>query len=162
MRELDWWNEIQVNHALKITFVPAQHFSARGLFDQRKSLWGGYMIENRGRRLYFAGDTGYSTHFSDIRIRLGTPDIALLGIGSYEPRWFMKPIHMNPAEAVCASSGSGQQAKYRHAFWYIPANNRGNQADPRRDLKLALSESRIPENQFITLQEGETRSFPAD
>ncbi len=97
VRELDWWDAIQFNDALKITFVPAQHFSARGLFDRQKSLWGGYVIESHGRRIYFAGDTGYSTHFSDIKSRLGPPDIAMLGIGAYEPRWFMKPVHMNPA-----------------------------------------------------------------
>ena len=160
MRELDWWDEIQFN-ALKITFVPAQHFSARGLFDQRKSLWGGYMIENRGRRLYFAGDTGYSTHFSDIRIRLGTPDIALLGIGSYEPRWFMKPIHMNPAEAVRAHQDLGSKQSIGMHFGTFQLTTEAID-QPQADLKLALSESGIPENQFITLQEGETRSFPAD
>jgi L-ascorbate metabolism protein UlaG (beta-lactamase superfamily) len=74
--------------------VPAQHFSARGLFDRQKSLWGGYVIESRERRIYFAGDTGYSTHFSDVKNRLGPPDIAMLGIGAYEPRWFMKPAHV--------------------------------------------------------------------
>jgi L-ascorbate metabolism protein UlaG (beta-lactamase superfamily) len=161
MRELDWWDEIQFNHALKITFVPAQHFSARGLFDQRKSLWGGYMIENRGRRLYFAGDTGYSTHFSDIRIRLGTPDIALLGIGSYEPRWFMKPIHMNPAEAVRAHQDLGSKQSIGMHFGTFQLTTEAID-QPQADLKLALAKSGIPENQFVTLQEGETRSFPAD
>ena len=89
VRELDWWDKIQFNDTLNVTFVPAQHFSARGLFDRQKCLWGSYMIESRGCRVYFAGDTGYSTHFSDIRNRLGSPDIAMLGIGAYEPRWFM-------------------------------------------------------------------------
>jgi L-ascorbate metabolism protein UlaG (beta-lactamase superfamily) len=60
MRELDWWDEIEFNETLKVTFVPAQHFSARGLLDRQRSLWGGYMIESRGRRVYFGGDTGYS------------------------------------------------------------------------------------------------------
>jgi L-ascorbate metabolism protein UlaG (beta-lactamase superfamily) len=110
VRELDWWDEIQFNDTLNVTFVPAQHFSARGLFDRQKSLWGGYMIESRGRRVYFAGDTGYSTHFSDIRNRLGSPEIAMLGIGAYEPRWFMKPIHMNPAE-LCARIGTSESKK---------------------------------------------------
>ena len=76
-----------LNDALKLTFVPAQHLSARGLFcGRQKSLWGGDMIESRGRGVYFAGDTGYSTHFSRIKTRLGSPDIAILGIGGYEPR----------------------------------------------------------------------------
>jgi L-ascorbate metabolism protein UlaG (beta-lactamase superfamily) len=101
VRELDWWDETTVG-GLKITFVPTQHSSARGLFDRQRSLWGGYMIESGARRVCFGGDAGYSTHFSAIRARLGAPDIAILGIGAYEPRWFMAPIHMNPAEAVRA------------------------------------------------------------
>src|SRR5262249_44802302 len=100
--ELDWWDAVALDGALKITYVPSQHFSARGLFDRRLSLWGGFVIETQGRRIYFGGDGGYSTHFADIRARLGAPDIALLGIGAYEPRWFMQRVHMNPAEAVRA------------------------------------------------------------
>ena len=71
MRELDWWDETPIGDVLKVTFVPSQHSSARGLFDRHRSLWGGYMIESRGRRIYFSGDTGYSKHFSDIKRRLG-------------------------------------------------------------------------------------------
>jgi L-ascorbate metabolism protein UlaG (beta-lactamase superfamily) len=59
--------------------VQTQHFTARGLFDRQKSLWGGYKIQSRGRRIYFAGDTGCSTHFSEIKTRLGSPNIAMLG-----------------------------------------------------------------------------------
>ena len=71
MRELDWWDETPIGDELKVTFVPAQHSSARGLLDRHRSLWGGYMIESRGRRVYFSGDTGYSKHFSDIKIAPG-------------------------------------------------------------------------------------------
>lgn len=60
------------------------------------------MIQNASRRIYFAGDSGYSNHFSDIKSKLGSPDIAFLGIGAYEPRWFMKPVHMNPIEDALA------------------------------------------------------------
>jgi L-ascorbate metabolism protein UlaG (beta-lactamase superfamily) len=158
VRELDWWEEIQFNDTLKMTFVPAQHFSARGLFDRRKSLWGGYMIESRGRRVYFSGDSGYSTHFSDIRTRLGSPDIAMLGIGSYEPRWFMKPIHMNPAEAVCAHRdlGSRQSIGMHFGTFQLTAEAIDQ---PQADLKRALSDSGVPEAQFVTLDEGETRIY---
>jgi len=158
LRELDWWDEIQFNRALKIAFVPAQHFSARGLFDQRKSLWGSYMIESRGRRLYFGGDTGYSTHFSDIKARLGAPDIAMLGIGSYEPRWFMKPIHMNPAEAVCAHCDLGSKQSIGMHFGTFQLTPEAID-QPQADLKRALSDSGIPESEFVTLHEGETRIY---
>lgn len=160
VRELDWWDEIQFNETLKATFVPAQHFSARGLFDRQKSLWGGYMIESCGRRVYFAGDTGYSTHFLDIKSRLGSPDIAMIGIGAYEPRWFMKPLHMNPAEAVCAHQdvGSKQSIAMHFGTFQLTAEAIDQ---PQVDLKRALAEGGIPENEFVTLHEGETRIYPA-
>src|SRR5262245_21034886 len=107
LHELDWWDFFTLSEQCKFTFVPAQHFSARSIFDRQRSLWGGYVIEVLDRRIYFSGDTGYSVHFAEIRRRLGSPDIALLGIGSYEPQWFMKPIHMNPAEAVAAHRDLG-------------------------------------------------------
>jgi L-ascorbate metabolism protein UlaG (beta-lactamase superfamily) len=158
MRELDWWDDFQFNDTLKVSFVPAQHFSARGLFDRQKSLWGGYTIESRGRRVYFAGDTGYSTHFSDIKTRMGAPDIAMLGIGAYEPRWFMQPIHMNPAEAVRAHRdlGSKQSIGMHFGTFQLTAEAIDQ---PQADLKRALSESGIPESEFTTLHEGETRIF---
>ncbi len=160
IRELDWWDEIQINDTLEVTFVPAQHFSARGLFDRQKSLWGGYMIRSCGRRVYFAGDTGYSTHFSDINTRLGPPDIAMLGIGAYEPRWFMRPIHMNPAEAVRAHQdlGSRQSIGMHFGTFQLTAEAIDQ---PQADLERALSESGIPESEFVTLDEGETRIYPA-
>ena len=161
LRELDWWEVIQINDALKVTFVPAQHFSARGLFDRQKSLWGGYMIASRGRGVYFAGDTGYSTHFSEINARLGAPDIAMLGIGAYEPRWFMKPIHMNPAEAVRAHRdlGSRQSIGMHFGTFQLTAEPIDQ---PQADLKRALFDSGIPESEFVTLHEGETRIYQAD
>ena len=65
------------------------------------------MIDAGGRRIYFAGDTAYSTFFPEIPRRLGPLDLALLPIGAYEPRWFMQSVHMNPAEAVDAHLALG-------------------------------------------------------
>ena len=141
--------------------VPAQHFSARGLIDRKKSLWGGYMIESRGRRVYFAGDTGYSTHFSDIKTRMGSPVIAMLGFGAYEPRWFIQPIHMNPAEAVRAHRdlGSKQSIGMHFGTFQLTAEAIDQ---PLVDLERSRAENGIPEVEFVTLQEGETRSFRTD
>ena len=99
--ELDWW-ETADSAPFPITLTPAQHFSSRGIFDRNRALWGGFLIEAAGRRILFAGDSGYGPHFRAIAARLGPIDLALLPIGAYEPRWFMKDIHMNPAEAVQA------------------------------------------------------------
>jgi L-ascorbate metabolism protein UlaG (beta-lactamase superfamily) len=158
LHELDWWDEIRFNDALKVTFVPAQHFSARGLFDRRKSLWGGYMIENRGRRIYFGGDSGYASHFAAIKDRLGSPDIAMLGIGAYEPRWFMQPIHMNPAEAVRAHRDLGARHSIGMHFGTFQLTPEPID-QPQADLARALSDNGIPDGEFVTLHEGETRIY---
>jgi L-ascorbate metabolism protein UlaG (beta-lactamase superfamily) len=158
MRELDWWDATHIGDALTITFVPAQHSSARGLRDRHRSLWGGYMIESRGRRVYFSGDSGYSKHFSDIKLRLGSPDIAMLPIGAYEPRWFMKPIHMNPAEAVRAHRDL--RAKHSIGMHFGTFQLTTEAIDqPLLDLNVALGESDILDGEFVTLHEGETSIY---
>lgn len=101
VEELDWWAEAAVGPAL-VACTPAQHFSARGLHDRNRALWGGFVVRAGGRSLYFAGDTGFHPEFELIRRRLGPFDVLLLPVGAYEPRWFMKTVHMNPAEALAA------------------------------------------------------------
>ena len=82
--------------------VPALHFSSRGIYDRNRTLWCGYVIECQSRLVYFAGDTAFGPHFAQIRETFGSPHLALLPIGAYEPRWFMSPVHMSPDEAVRA------------------------------------------------------------
>lgn len=101
IEEIDWW-QTSTLAGLPVTLTPSQHFSARTPFDRNRALWGGFMIQVADKRIYFAGDSGYGDFFREVRRRLGAIDLALLPIGAYEPRWFMQPIHMNPAEAVQA------------------------------------------------------------
>ncbi len=99
--ELDWWATAEVGD-LAVGCTPAQHFSQRRPGDRNRTLWCGWAIEGAGRCLYFAGDTGYHPVFGDIAARFGPFDVACLPIGAYEPRWFMRPIHLNPEDAVRA------------------------------------------------------------
>jgi len=99
--ELDWGESVQIA-GITIHSVPALHFSARGLFDRNRTLWCGFAIETPGGMIYFAGDTGFGGHFARIRELFGSPRLALLPIGAYEPRWFMSAVHMAPEEAVRA------------------------------------------------------------
>ena len=85
-----------------VHFVECQHRSGRGIHDQMKTLWGSFVVETPAGNLYFAGDTGYSPHFKAQGERYGPFALSLLPIGAYEPRWFMKDIHLNPEEAVRA------------------------------------------------------------
>ncbi|MDR1462429.1 MAG: MBL fold metallo-hydrolase [Azoarcus sp.] len=155
VRELDWWDDVQIDPLLKITFAPTQHSSARGLFDRDKSLWGSYMIQSGDSRIYFGGDAGYSKHYKDIGIRLGAPDVSLLGIGAYEPQWFMKPMHMNPMEAVKAHQD--MDSKLSIAMHFGTFHMSAEAFDqPKADLKTALSAAGVGESHFIALEEGET------
>jgi L-ascorbate metabolism protein UlaG (beta-lactamase superfamily) len=156
--ELDWWDAVVLADGLTATFVPAQHFSARGLLDRRKSLWGGYVIESRGRRIYFGGDSGYSTHFADIRRRLGAPDVAMLGIGAYEPRWFMQPIHMDPAEAVRAHRDLAARRSIAMHFGTFQLTTEAIDA-PVTELRRALADGGVADGEFVALDEGETRIY---
>jgi L-ascorbate metabolism protein UlaG (beta-lactamase superfamily) len=99
--ELDWGESLTLS-GFTVHCVPALHFSARGIIDRNKTLWCGYAIESPERLVYFAGDTGFGSHFAQIREKFGSPQLALLPIGAYEPRWFMSPVHMAPEEAVRA------------------------------------------------------------
>jgi L-ascorbate metabolism protein UlaG (beta-lactamase superfamily) len=116
------------------------------------------MIESRDRKIYFGADSGYSTHFSDIRQRLGSPDLALLGIGAYEPRWFMKPMHMNPAEAVQTHQDLGWRQSIGMHFGTFQLSAEAIDQPPA-ELKIALLNEGIPEDRFVTLEEGETRVY---
>lgn len=158
VKEMDWWESVQVLPGITVTFAPTQHFSGRGLFRRQKSLWGSYMIQERGRRIYFGGDAAYSAHYAEIRKRLGSPDFALLGIGAYEPRFFMKQMHMNPAEAVQAHEDLGSKQSIAMHFGTFQMSSEGIE-QPLKDLKAALLKKGIPQERFIALQEGETRIY---
>lgn len=101
--ELDWWQFIDVD-GIRYHCTPARHRSNRGLLDENEILWSSWMIENltTQKKIYFAGDTGYSSHFSEIYTHLGAPDIAILPIGAYQPRWLMQYVHVEPKQSIQA------------------------------------------------------------
>ena len=82
--------------------LPVQHWTKRTLWDNNKRLWGSWLIEGGGRKIFFAGDTGYFFGFKEFGRKFGPIDAALMPMAAYEPRWFMKTHHMNPREAVLA------------------------------------------------------------
>lgn len=102
--EAGWYQQID-DGKLKITFLPAQHWSKRSITDGGLRLWGAFMLEGNGLSVYYGGDTGFSTHFSEIPELFGAPDYALLGIGAYKPRWFMQPNHISPYDSLTAAAG---------------------------------------------------------
>ena len=97
--EFKWWDNFQLN-GTTFTFTPAKHWSARGLFDESRSLWGGWHVGNDSLNLFHAGDTGYSDDFKLIKKQLGKVDLALIPIGAYSPYWFEGYSHVTPDEAI--------------------------------------------------------------
>jgi L-ascorbate metabolism protein UlaG (beta-lactamase superfamily) len=103
---LRWWQTVKVR-GVAITFVPAQHFSGRGLGNRDRTLWGGFVIQGSSATLYHSGDTGSFSGFREIGRRFPGIDVAMLPIGAYDPRWFMQSVHVDPEEALQAFEDLG-------------------------------------------------------
>jgi L-ascorbate metabolism protein UlaG (beta-lactamase superfamily) len=153
VHELDWGEALPVA-SLTIHCVPAFHFSSRGIYDRNRTLWCGYVIECEGRLVYFAGDTGFGPHFAWIREKFGSPQLALLPIGAYEPRWFMSPIHMAPDEAVQAHEilGATTSIAIHHGTFQL--------ADEGIDTPRNQFDARIQGESFLVLKNGQFAEIP--
>ncbi len=159
--ELDWWQETMVG-TLRVTATPARHFAARTPFDRDRTLWGGFMLRGDARvgggQILFAGDSGAGPHWREIRARLGEPDVALLPIGAYEPRWFMAPVHMNPAEAVRAHGELGARRSVGMHFGTFQLTDEAIDA-PTLALEAARTAAGLDPAAFATQDFGETRTY---
>jgi len=162
--ELDWWQ----SHTLagvEFVLVPAQHWSARGINDRMKTLWGGFAAFAPDCQLFFAGDTGYSRDFSRIRERFaqrqagGGFDIALIPIGAYEPRWFMAEQHVNVEEALKIHADLGAKASLGVHWGTFELTDEALD-EPPRQLHLQRTDLGLPEDEFFTLPIGATRRLP--
>jgi N-acyl-phosphatidylethanolamine-hydrolysing phospholipase D len=103
VEEHDWDDEVGFDTPgghVRVGCTPAQHFSARGLGDRNATLWCGWTVVSSDWRLFFAGDTGLHPEFGAIAKRWGPFDLVILPVGAYEPRWFMRTMHMNPDDAL--------------------------------------------------------------
>ena len=153
VHELDWGEAFSFP-SLTIHGVPAMHWSSRGIFDRNKTLWCGYVIEWPERRIYFAGDTAFGRHFALIREKFGSPHLALLPIGAYEPRWFMSPIHMAPDDAVRAHKilAAKTSIATHHGTFQLADDGIDT---PRKQL-IACA----PHESFLVLENGQSADIP--
>lgn len=169
---LDWWNVREVAapqgasaDRVRITFVPAQHWSSRGPGDRFETLWGGYVVERikpapSGEvawRFYFAGDTGYAPLFHDlIHARFDHFDFAAIPIGAYEPNQYLRAQHVNPEEAVRIHRELDvAQSIGIHWGTFVLTTEPFDQ--PPRDLAAALARAHLPADRFVTFRHGEMR-----
>ncbi len=160
-RDLDWWETFlfrSKDASTEITFTPANHFSMRGLRDRNRTLWGSFVVNTPSSRIYFAGDTGFGPHFEKIGGRFGPFDLALIPIGSFRPRWFMKPNHISPQEAVSAHHILGSRFSVGIHFGTFSLADDG-QFEAVRELERAILQD-PRETLFVTLEFGEGRWVP--
>ncbi|WP_200303087.1 MBL fold metallo-hydrolase [Streptomyces adelaidensis] len=151
--ELDWWEAAELD-GVRFDFVPAHHWSKRTLTDTCRSLWGGWVLTAPdGKRLYFAGDTGYGHWFSRIGRRYPGIDLALLPIGAYDPRWWLSDVHCDPEEAVRAFQdlGAHRMAPMHWATFVLSAEP---VLEPLTRVRAAWRAARLPRENLWDLPVG--------
>ena len=155
----DWGESVGVREDVTVTVERVQHWSSRWSADTNRALWGGFTVTTPGGNIYFSGDCGHSNAFAATGAAHGPYRLALLPVGAYEPRWFMKAQHMNPAEAVQAFRDlRAENAVGIHwGVWQL--TDEGIDA-PRQDLAKALDVAGIAPARFQALVPGEAMVVP--
>jgi L-ascorbate metabolism protein UlaG (beta-lactamase superfamily) len=152
----DWYDRVELGKGVAVTLAPMRHWSARHLLDRNKALWAAFVIETPAGRIYHVGDSGYGTgiHFRRARERFGPFKLAILPVGAYEPRWFMRDQHMNPEEAVRAFQDCGAELALAHHFGTFQLTDEPIDA-PTLALDAARIAAGIPRDRFRMLAPGE-------
>ncbi|KAI6175640.1 N-acetylphosphatidylethanolamine-hydrolyzing phospholipase D [Aphelenchoides bicaudatus] len=159
---LGWGEHITLNinnSKYQVFCLPAQHWSQRWVLDRNKSLWSGWAILSPNRKFYYTGDTGFcDEEFRKIGTNLGPFDLAAIPIGCYEPRWFMKSQHIDPAEAVQIHRlVRANKTLAIHWGTYEMGSNEGY-LEPRSRLREEVEKLGIRSTDIFTLDHGETWS----
>ncbi|MGH7554800.1 MAG: MBL fold metallo-hydrolase [Longimicrobiales bacterium] len=158
--ELDWWHSVHLSTdpPLQIVALPAQHWTRRSIAGISTRLWASFVIlSGDGIRAYFAGDSGYFPGFREIGRRFGPFDATFLPIGAYEPRWFMRPAHMNPEEAVRAYQDLGNRGIFAGMHWGTFQLSDEPVLEPPERVRGAWRSAGLPEQRLWLPRHGETR-----
>jgi N-acyl-phosphatidylethanolamine-hydrolysing phospholipase D len=171
VQQMDWWDKTTVKTAagqVEVHFTPVQHWSARSLGDRRATLWGGYALFAADFHMYFSGDLGYSQDLIDTQKYFaaqqtealgGGFDMALIAVGAYEPRWFMKEQHVNPEEAV--QIHLDLKAKRSIGIHWGTFDLTDESLDqPPKDLAVARAAKKLPQEAFDVMAIGQTLKLP--
>lgn len=157
--ELDWWESVETA-GLRFDFVPAHHWSRRGLLDSCRSLWGGWVMTGPdGRRVHHAGDSGYGHWFAEIGSRYPGIEVTMMPIGAYEPRWFMRLVHMDPDEAVAAAGDLGAR-RLAGMHWGTFVLAKEPVMEPLQRIRRAWAAAGHEPEDLWDLAVGETRTLP--
>lgn len=152
---IDWGHDVPLSNAVHVHAEPTQHWSARGLRDRRHALWASFVIATPAGRIYVVGDSGFGDGRTFRHVASRHPDIALalLPIGAYEPRWFMRDQHMNPADAVEAFLLSGARAALGHHWGTFQLTTEPRDLPPI-DLANAMATHGLDPERFRAAEPG--------
>lgn len=158
--ELDWWESQELHakgNALRLTCVPAHHTSRRGAFSSSRNstLWGGWIVEFRSRKIWFAGDIamGDGSYYKEIAQKFAPIDVSFLPIGSYKPSRYTR-VHISPRQAVQLHLLVRSQKSFA-MHWGTFSMVYERMDDPPKDLKRAKKEMDVPDSSFIVPALGE-------
>jgi L-ascorbate metabolism protein UlaG (beta-lactamase superfamily) len=152
----DWGDRVMLGPDMAVKLAPMRHWSARHMLDRNKALWAAFVIETPAGRIYHVGDSGYGEgeHFRTARAQLGPFRLAILPIGAYEPRWFMRDQHMNPEESVRAFLDCGAEWALGHHYGTFQLTDEAIDA-PLQALAEARAQAGVTPERFRTLAPGE-------
>jgi L-ascorbate metabolism protein UlaG (beta-lactamase superfamily) len=152
----DWHDRVELGGGIAVHLVPTRHWTARGMFDRNKALWASFVLETPAGKIYIVCDSGYGegAHFRRVGERHGPLRLAILPIGAYEPRWFMRDQHMNPEDAVKALADCGAQCALAHHHGTFQLTDEAIDA-PAQALAEALAAANIPRERFLALKPGQ-------
>jgi L-ascorbate metabolism protein UlaG (beta-lactamase superfamily) len=156
VEEYDWWRSRE-ERGVRFTLVPVQHWSKRTLWDTDKTLWGGWVIEGAGLKLVHTGDLGYSRDARDIGERLGPFDMALIPIGAYAPRWFMKTMHVDVPEAIQVRADLRARRAVGMHWGTFERLTDEPLDEPPRELARQRESAGLAQDEFDVMKIGETR-----
>lgn len=159
--ELDWWEDSVYageKGSVRLTLTPARHYSARFRTEsaRNRTLWGGYYFRTEdGASVYFAGDTTWTKYFAEIAERLGSPGLAILTVGAYQPLELIGPSHLTPAQAVKAHKvlQAGMSVGGHFGTWQLADDGYQEALD---DLRQALKDEGVDTGRFLAPNNGKT------
>ncbi|KXS34590.1 MAG: metallo hydrolase [Idiomarina sp. T82-3] len=160
--ELDWWQGAATNDQLRVHATPSQHWSGRSLWDRFETLWASYVIDIGDWRVWFGGDTGYNAiQFKEIGHVFNDIDLALMPVGAYLPRWFMKMPHVDPEQATLIHQdiGAKQSITMHWGAFQLAAEGIPQTID---DIKHAREKAQLSENEFRIMPVGATEILTSD
>ena len=156
---LEWGEHFRIptdTGDLEFHFRPVQHWSSRSALRRNDTPWGSWAIVHPEFRFWYSGDLGYSDDPKRIGEEFGGFDFAAIGIGAYEPRWFMQPQHVNPTEAVQVMLDVGAAAAIGVHWGTFPLSDESLDVPPR-ELAEAVAARGLPAERFTVMRHGETR-----